>query len=120
MIPGCKVVDVNGRILAEVTPDQGETFVVAEVTLPNEKSYPRESQPPAPLPRLGYLSADVLMPLIATPGYKRGVRRVLGREPADGELPMQRRILAVSLAVVAAIGIGIVLGTIWRYKNNQG
>jgi hypothetical protein len=120
MIPGCRVVDANGQALAEVMPDQGETFVVAEVTLPDEKNYPRDSQPPVPLPRLSYLSSDVLLPLTVIPGYNRGVRRVLGREVAAGDLLVQRRILAISLAVVAAIAVGIVLGTIWRDKNKPG
>ncbi len=75
MTPGCKVVDSNGRTLAELAQEQGESFTVAGVTLAEEKPHPRGPQPESPVPRLSYLSSDVLLPAFSVPVYRSGLRR---------------------------------------------
>jgi len=76
LTPGCKVVLASGQTLAELTQEQGETFTVARVTLADEKPRPRGPQPASPVPRLSYLSSDVLLPALSVPVYRKGLRRV--------------------------------------------
>ena len=71
---GCKVVGADGRVLTELTQEQGETFTTAEVTLADQKPRPRGPQPASPLPFLSYLSSDVLLPALSVPVYRRGLR----------------------------------------------
>jgi len=73
---GCKVVDADGQVLTELPQEQGETFTTAEVTLADEKPRPHGPQPASPAPLLTYLSSDVLLPTLAIPIYRRGLRRV--------------------------------------------
>ncbi len=79
MTPGCKVVDGSGQVVAEVSQERGEAFAIAEVGLADQRPRPCGPQPPSPVPRLAYLSSDLLLPALTAPLYRRGVRRVWGR-----------------------------------------
>jgi hypothetical protein len=79
LVQGCKAVDAGGLVLAELTQKQGEAFTVAEVTLADERPYPRELQPLSPLPPLTYFISDVLLPSLTVPVYRNGLRRTRGR-----------------------------------------
>jgi predicted amidohydrolase len=119
MVPGCRVIGAGGEVLAELTPEQGESFVVTEVTLPAQKLFPAEAQPAMSVPRLIYLLSDILLPLSSIRGYNTGVRRVRqGPAPAQNAAA-RRRILVVSLLAAAAVGLGVavVLGRRRGYKK---
>ena len=79
MLQGCKVVDANGKVTAELKQEQGEAFTLAEVALANKKAIPKKPQPHSPLPSFSYFYSDILGPLISIPVYRRGLRRVLRR-----------------------------------------
>ena len=117
MAPGCKVVGADGEVLAELTPEQGESFVVTEVTLPAQKLFPVERQPALAVPRLVYLLSDILLPLTSIQGYNTGLRRVLADPGSASKNAAARRIVVVSLLVAAAIGLGFVLDGRRRKKK---
>jgi hypothetical protein len=75
MVPGCKVVDADGQVVAALTQAQGESFTMAEVTLADEKPSPREAQPASRLSWFTYFISDVLLPSLTAPVYRRGVRQ---------------------------------------------
>ncbi len=81
MVPGCKVVDNQGRALAELTQDEGETFTIAEVMLAVEKTSPQDPQPRLGLPWQAYFVSDILLPALAMPVYRNGLRRLQFRKP---------------------------------------
>ena len=74
-VPCGQVVGADGAVLAALTPAQGETFTVAEVTLPATRPQPRGPQPPSPVPRPAYWISDGLLPALVSPVYRRGARR---------------------------------------------
>jgi predicted amidohydrolase len=80
--PGCKVVDNQGRVLAELTQDEGETFTIAEVILAAQKPSPQGPQPRSDLPWQAYFVGDILLPALAMPVYRNGLRRLRFREPS--------------------------------------
>ena len=82
MVPGCKVVDHQGRVLAELTQDEGETFTLAEVTLAAPKPSPQGPQPRSNLPWQAYFVGDILLPALAMPVYRNGLRWLQFREPS--------------------------------------
>jgi predicted amidohydrolase len=82
IVPGCKVVDNQGRVLAELTQDEGETFTTAEVILAAQKPSPQGPQPRSGLPWQAYFVGDILLPALAMPVYRNGLRRLQFREPS--------------------------------------
>lgn len=110
-VPGCKVMDAQGNVLEALTPDQGEAFTVAEVTLSDLRATPSGSQPPSRLPRLALLISDVLLPWIAWPAYQQGVRRAWGDRMAPIEIPSRRW--------PWILGLGVILG-LWLFKRRRG
>ncbi|HET9908028.1 MAG TPA: carbon-nitrogen hydrolase family protein [Anaerolineales bacterium] len=80
MIPSCKVVGASGNILAARTPNEGEGFVISEVTLTDSKPVPATKQPYPPLPRstarMAFFNADVMVPFLMRSVYKNGLKKV--------------------------------------------
>jgi N-carbamoylputrescine amidase len=74
-IPGCKVVDGSGRVLAALEQAEGEHFTLAEVELAEEKPRPKRPQPPTLLSPPAYLASDLLLPALMRSVYRRGTRR---------------------------------------------
>jgi predicted amidohydrolase len=77
MVQGCKVVAADGTLITELSQEAGETLTAAEVTLADEKPRPQTPQPPAAISPISYLASDYILPLITTPVYRQGLRRVL-------------------------------------------
>ncbi|MBN2549046.1 MAG: carbon-nitrogen hydrolase family protein [Anaerolineales bacterium] len=75
---GCKILDARGEQLAGRTPEEGEGFVVAEVTVGGRKSTPIKTQPTPPVPLISYLLSDYLLPWLSLPVYREGVHRAQG------------------------------------------
>ena len=71
-VQGCKIVDGRGEVQAELEQAHGETFTIAEVTLPDTKPQPTGPQPQTLLPNIAYLSSDLLLPFLMRPVYRRG------------------------------------------------
>jgi len=76
MIPGCKVVDASGHVIAERTQAEGEGFTLAEVALPDTRPSPRGNQPEIRLPWMAYFNADILIPLLMRSVYRKGLRQL--------------------------------------------
>ena len=80
MIPSCKVVDAQGRTLAERAPAEGEGFTMAEVTLGDLKPVPTQRQPNPPLNRMisqmAFFNADVMVPAMMRSVYKNGLKKI--------------------------------------------
>ena len=79
-VQGCKIVDRDGQVQTELAQAQGETFTIAEVVVPDEKTEPQNPQPKSLLPRISYLSSDTVLPLLMLSVYRRGVRRGIAGE----------------------------------------
>ncbi|MBU0704821.1 MAG: carbon-nitrogen hydrolase family protein [Chloroflexi bacterium] len=115
MTPGCKVVDANGCVLAELTQEQGETFTVAEVTLADEKPRPRGPQPASPVPFLSYFSSDVLLPSLTVSVYRKGLRRAWGERMAPVEASTRKWGILLGLGAV----VGFLLSLFWGRRKNK-
>ncbi len=111
-VPGCKIVGADGRVLAELTQAQGETFTLAEVALPAPHPTPRGRQPVPPVPRPAYWFADVLIPGLVLGVYRRGARRVWGSRMAPVHPATQRWLLALSAVALINCLVG------WQYGRH--
>jgi predicted amidohydrolase len=80
---GCKVVDADGQVLAELSQEEGEAYTLAEVTLSGQRRIPQEPQPVSLMPKVAYFIADVWLTSLVRSTYRRGVRRIL-RQPSKG------------------------------------
>jgi hypothetical protein len=107
MIQGCKVVDAEGRVLAEMAQEQGEGFTVAEVALADAPPLPRGAQPPSRVPAFAYLSSDIILPWLMQPIYRRGVRRAWGRHmaPSAGRMGLWAGAAGILVAFGLAVGL---------------
>ncbi|MBN1218360.1 MAG: carbon-nitrogen hydrolase family protein [Anaerolineae bacterium] len=103
VVQGCKVVDAGGQVLTELSQDEGEAFTIASVTLADQLPQPITPQPPSRLPFMGYLTSDIILPLLSTPIYRRGVRRVWGRQMAPIEPATKRRLAGLVLILVLIV-----------------
>jgi hypothetical protein len=110
MVQGCKVIDASGRVLAELTQAQGETFAIAKVTLADERPSPQEAQPASPLSWFTYFISDVLLPSLTLPVYRQGLRRAWGERMAPVAASTRRWAVLLSLGVVAGFLLGLFLG----------
>lgn len=107
MIQGCKVVDAQGRALAEMTQQQGEGFTTAEVVLADAPPQPRGAQPPSRVPTFAYLSSDIILPWLMQPIYRRGVRRAWGGHMARSDERMGLWIGAAGIAAALGLAVGL-------------
>lgn len=117
MTPGTQVVDARGEVLAALTPGDGESFVVAEVSLAEHRPAPGGPQPIPPIPRLMYWVSDTLLPFISTPTYRRGLRRAWGRHMAPVPASTRRWTILLGLGVAAGLALCVLL---LRRKRKSG
>ncbi len=116
-VPGCKIVGADGRVLAELTQEQGETFTSAEVVLPEAHPIPRGRQPSPPVSRPAYWFADVLLPGLVQGVYRRGARRVWGPRMAPVRPVMQRWLLALGAIALVNYLVGWLRGRRLRRRG---
>jgi predicted amidohydrolase len=83
LVPGCKVVDGGGEILARTELGQGEGFAMAEVTLADHKPSPNGSQPATMLPRLVYFLGDIWLPWLSKPTYRKRASQPRETHPTE-------------------------------------
>jgi hypothetical protein len=79
MIPGCKVVNASGQVIAERAQSEGEGFTIADVIIPGKKPMPSENQPAATVNWMAYFNADILIPMLMRPVYREGLKRLQNR-----------------------------------------
>jgi predicted amidohydrolase len=112
-VEGCKVVDAGGQVLARLTQAQGEAFVVAEVSLADERPQPRLPQPASPLSPFTYFGADTLLPLLSIPTYRAGLRRTWGRHMAPLNASTRRWLPLLG----ASLAAGLLSGVLFRRRR---
>jgi hypothetical protein len=116
MVPGCKAVDARGRVLTELTQEQGEAFTMAEVTLAERRPRPSGAQPPSRWSFFVYLVSDVLLPWLSIPVYRRGLRRAWGKEMApitttlDHAAPARQWMGILGASAAISFLLGLLLG----------
>jgi hypothetical protein len=110
LVPGCKIVDANGQVLVELAQEQGETFITAKVTLGEKKRSPQGPQPASPIPSLTYFVSDTVVPWLTIPVYRKGLRRVWGRQMAPVEPRTRRWMILLGMSVIASFLMGFFLG----------
>lgn len=120
MVPGSRVIGAGGEVMAELSPEQGESFVVTEVALPGYRMFPQEAQPVIAAPRLVYFFSDTLLPITAIQGYQRGLRRILPGRPLARPEYAWRRLAAISLLAAAAVGLAVAAAIGRNRRNKKG
>ena len=110
MTPGCKVVGAEGEVLAALSADDGEMYVVAEVALAEKRPYPVGPQPKTGVSPLAYLSSDYLLPWLTIPTYRRGLRRVWGSHMAPVQVDSYRWGVVAGLVGLVGLVVGFRLG----------
>lgn len=113
MTPGCKVVDGNGRILAQRSPEAEDGFASAEITIAAPRPQPTQPQPASRAPFLSYLISDLVLPQLTIPTYRHGVRRVWGQQTSPASPSARWR------AVKISIGTAVVLALGYLYKHKK-
>ncbi|HET91291.1 MAG TPA: carbon-nitrogen hydrolase family protein [Chloroflexi bacterium] len=115
MTPGTKVVGADGRVLAALSQEQGESFAIAAVTLPDERPSPSgKTQPASPLSPLVYFASDVVLPALSVPVYRRGLRQAWGERMAPVHASMRRWSAVLGLGVV----VGVLMGWLWKRRRS--
>lgn len=74
LMPGCRVLGADGRTVAAVGQEHGESVAVGEVEISEDLPPPRGKQPAMGLPWTTYLLADVFVPGISAVSYRRNRR----------------------------------------------
>jgi len=100
-----KIVDAFGQVIARVTED-GDSFTLAEVTLPDEMPKPTYPQPKMRTHPLAYFLVDVVTAGVMTALYRRGLRRQWGEYMA----PTDPRTKIWAGALIGAFVAGWLLG----------
>lgn len=110
LVQGCKIVDASGRVLTELTQEQGETFTIAEVTLAEEKPLPQQPQPAPTVSRLSYFVSDIVLPMLTIPVYRKGLRQAWGQEMAPVKASTRRRAILVGTGLI--VGLSVLLSVL--------
>jgi hypothetical protein len=110
VVPGCKVLEATGQRLVELAQGQGETVVVAEISLAETPPRPGGPQPPSRLPWAAYLLSDVFLPALCIPGYRRGLRRTWGPDMAPVDAATRRWRGTLGLVSLVSLALGWLLG----------
>ncbi len=110
MMPGCRVVDARGRVVAELAQEQGESLVVGPVGLAEERPMPSGRQPVPGMPWLTYVLSDAVLPWLSIPLYRRGLRRAYGPGMAPVDPAARSRAAVLSVSVVLSLLVGCLVG----------
>lgn len=106
MVQGCKIVAADGSVITELSQDAGETFAIADVTLADAKPQPQAPQPPATASPISYLASDYILPLITTPVYRQGLRRVWGGHMAPINATSRRWLIYLGITGLVSFVVG--------------
>jgi hypothetical protein len=109
MLEGTRIMNAQGHPMASLSQPQGEAYTMARVELVDEKQRPQGTQPPPPVPWLSFFVADVLLPLVSLPIYRKGVRRAWGEAPPPPGAKMRRWLPWVGAIMALIAGVGV-----WR------
>jgi hypothetical protein len=116
-VAGCKIADAQGQDLALLSQEQGETFIIAPVTLPYQKDFPREEQPGVDINWLNYIISDELLPMLTIPVYRQGLRQKWGGQMAPIHASTRRWLGVAGVFALTAYLVGRVAG---RKRKKRG
>ena len=102
--------------MAQVTQEQGESFVTGEVTLADQTPQPVGRQPASGLSPLLYLVSDVILPWMSIPVYRRGLRRAWGQRMAPVEPTTRHWTALLGVAVALSLAVGWLWGRLSRRR----
>ena len=101
-VAGCKIVDSQGQDLALLSQEQGESFIIAPVTLSGERRFPQETQPGTPINWLNYVISDEILAMMSIPVYRQGSRKTWGNQMAPIQANTRRWLGYTGALVLAA------------------
>jgi hypothetical protein len=110
MVPECKVLDADGRVLSKLSNLHGEAFAIAEVVVGDRPPAPRGKQPALGLPLLAYLFSDYIGPWLTIGTYRRGLRRAWGEQMAPVDPATRQWSVVVGLGVMMGFVMGWLVG----------
>lgn len=76
VVEAARILAADGRQLVGLRNTEGETFALAEVSLPDNRPQPRRPQPKPPVPWLAYFVSDRLLTTLSRGTYARGMRNL--------------------------------------------
>ena len=110
--------NADGTFAARLSPDDGESFIVKEITLPDERHAPITPQPPSTVSWASYFVSDLALPTITQPYYRRKTREILGPQMAPVDASARRRRTQLGLGMVLSFLAGVLFS--WRrYRRRQ-
>jgi len=71
LVEAARIFASDGRLLAGLRSEQGETFAMVEVNLPAERPQPKGPQPKPPVSPLVYLTSDTFLTAASRGTYSR-------------------------------------------------
>jgi hypothetical protein len=71
LVEAARIFAADGRLVAGLRGEQGESFALAEVSLPAERPQPQGPQPKPPVPSLVYLASDTFLTAASRGTYAR-------------------------------------------------
>lgn len=71
LVEAARIFAANGRLLTGLRSEQGESFALAEVSLPAERPQPKGPQPKPPVSSLVYLASDIFLTEASRGTYAR-------------------------------------------------
>jgi hypothetical protein len=71
LVEAAHIFAADGKQLTELCNEQGESFALAEVTIPAERPQPHKPQPKPPVPWFMYLVSDKLLTAVSLGTYAR-------------------------------------------------
>lgn len=108
------IADATGKVISQV-PSEQEGFVIAEITLPDEKPQSQKRQPRFGLSILAYL-ADNLVNALMVPVYRHGIRNEYGKHMAPIQPQTKIWLGIVGMASIVSGLVGYLRG---YFKRNQ-
>ncbi len=80
LVEAAHIFAADGRQLAALRSEQGDSFALAEVNLPAERPEPHTPQPKPPVPWLVYLISDKLLTMVSAGTYARGTQNLKSKQ----------------------------------------
>jgi len=71
VVEAARIISADGTPVAELCSEQGESFALAEVTIPSERPHPHDRQPKPPVPWVAYLISDKFLTTVSLGTYNR-------------------------------------------------
>ncbi len=110
MVQTCKVLNADGQIVAQVSPEDGEKIALAEVTLAESRRTPSVPQPRSTISSFAYLMIDAVNRYMYLPAYRKELRAAWG-DAMSPRSPVKRwNAFLIMMGLVLSFLIGALIG----------